>query len=154
MCSEFDKNRSLYRKYYDEGRATDLFVRCGEWDTRRVVEPIPHQDRPVVDVAVHPGFDRKNLTDNVALLFTETPFILGHSLDKICLPSSNYDSNSRYNWDECVSTGWGKDQFGDEGEFQVVLKQVGATLEFVTYSCYTKYDVCEWVIYIDFNHCR
>ena len=102
-------------------------MRCGEWDTRRVVEPIPHQDRPVVDVAVHPGFDRKNLTDNVALLFTETPFILGHSLDKICLPSSNYESTSRYNLGECVSTGWGKDQFGDEGEFQVVLKQVGAT---------------------------
>lgn len=112
------------QKYYDEGRATDLFVRCGEWDTRRPVEPVPHQDRNVAHVAVHPGFDRKNLTDNVALLFTETPFILGHSLDKICLPSSNYESSSRYNLDECVSTGWGKDQFGDEGEFQVVMKQV------------------------------
>ena len=112
----------FFRKFYDEGRATDLFVRCGEWDTRRVVEPVPHQDRPVADVAVHPGYDRKNLTNNVALLFTETPFILGHSLDKICMPSSNYEE--RYNWDECVSTGWGKDQFGDEGEFQVVLKQV------------------------------
>ena len=101
-------------------------MRCGEWDTRRVVEPVPHQDRPVAEVAVHPGFDKKNLTSNVALIFTQTPFILSRSLDKICMPSSSYDSNSRYNWDECVSTGWGKDKFGDEGEFQVVLKQVRA----------------------------
>ena len=109
-------------------------MRCGEWDTRRAVEPVPHQDRNVLDVAVHPGFDRKNLTANVALLFTE-PFLLGNSIDKICLPSSNYDRNSRYNWDECVSTGWGKDQFGDEGEFQVVLKQVRGSLFFTWSRC-------------------
>ena len=81
-----------------------------------ITESITLQDRDIVRMAMHPGFSGKNLTDNVALLFTNQPFVLGSHLDKICLPSSAI--YPRYNPDECYATGWGKDAFGDEGKFQ------------------------------------
>ena len=104
----------MFNRKYDLQRS-DLKVRCGEWDMRRAVEPIPHQDRVVVRTAVHPGFSGKNLTDNVALLFTDRPFVLGPHLDKICLPNS---AIYPFDPEECYATGWGKDAFGDEGKFQ------------------------------------
>ena len=68
-------------------------------------------------------FSGKNLTDNVALLFTDRPFVLGPNLDKICLPSSAI--YPRFDPDECYATGWGKDAFGDEGKFQARRKTIG-----------------------------
>ena len=68
------------------------------------------------------GPSSKNLTDNVALLFTARPFVLGPHLDKICLPSASGSSGAifprGYDPYDCYATGWGKDAFGDEGKFQ------------------------------------
>ena len=49
----------------------------------------------------------------------------------MCLPDPLYvnedevdnDENS-YNNSDCFATGWGKDKFGSDGEYQVILKQV------------------------------
>ncbi len=88
-----------------------LKVRCGEWDTQRTVEPVPHQDRDVKFVSVHPGFSPRNLKNDVALLHTVEPFILSAHIDIMCLPNIN-DLDKSFQWENCVATGWGKDKFG------------------------------------------
>ena len=60
-------------------RDADLKVRCGEWDLHSRSEPLPPQDRGVVAAAAHPAFSAKNLTNNVALLFTDQPFAIGRN---------------------------------------------------------------------------
>jgi len=95
-------------------------VRCGEWDTQQQIESLPHQDRYTAAVKIHPEFNPRNLQNDFALLFVETEFDLDFHVDTICLPRPNqvYDSS------HCFATGWGKDNFGSEGEYQVVLKEV------------------------------
>merc|ERR1712054_670778 len=79
-----------------------LKVRCGEWDTQSQNEPRAHQDRAVHQVDLHPEFNGRNLANDWALLYTIEPFEL----------------------QDCFATGWGKDQFGAAGEYQVVLKEI------------------------------
>ncbi len=69
----------------------------------------------------HPEYVRRNLNNDFALLFTDEDFELDSHLDTICLP--NYKEKFEHN-ERCWATGWGKDQFGDEGRYQVVLKAV------------------------------
>lgn len=99
-------------------------VRCGEWDTQQTVEPVDHQDRFVTKIISNPLFSRRNLTSNTALLLMDEPFILSAHIDTICLPSYE-DAQFGYDWNHCVATGWGKDEFGADGKYQVILKQVG-----------------------------
>merc|ERR1712198_122455 len=98
-----------------------LKVRCGEWDTQHQTEPYAHQDRQGVDVRIHPEFDRRNLANDFALIFLEKDFDLDFHVDTVCLPQPNQVYNS---YAPCYATGWGKDRFGSEGEYQVVLKEV------------------------------
>merc|ERR1711970_277090 len=101
-------------------RATELKVRCGEWDTQNETEPYAHQDRKVKDVTIHPLFDPRSLASNWALLFTSEEFILSSHIDTVCLPQAGelFDETT------CFATGWGKDKFGSAGEYQVVLKEI------------------------------
>jgi secreted trypsin-like serine protease len=100
---------------------SSLVVRCGEWDTQTEGEPLPHQDRGVRYVELHPEFNKGNLVNTVALLFLETDFELADHIDTICLPDYQETFEDRK---ECFVKGWGKDTFGQEGEYQVVLKEV------------------------------
>jgi kallikrein len=109
----------------DKKDYANLKLRCGEWDTQRQIEPAAHQDRDVYDMKVHPGYSGKNLTNDVALLFTDhnNPFVLSDHLDTICLPDLAGE-RAAFKQEDCIGTGWGKDEFGAEGEYQVILKQV------------------------------
>jgi len=100
---------------------TELKVRCGEWDTQHQTEPYPHQDRQVSNLAIHPEFDGRNLQNDFAVLFVSEDFILDQHLDTACLP----DANEIFDSTTCFATGWGKDQFGAAGQYQVVLKEIG-----------------------------
>merc|ERR1711902_131777 len=84
-----------------------LKIRCGEWDTRQVVEPLKHEDRTAATVSVHPAYNSRNLQNDFALVHLEYEFILDDHINTICLP-----------------TGWGKDKFGKSGNYQEILKQV------------------------------
>nr|ACB41380.1 serine proteinase-like 2b [Pacifastacus leniusculus] len=97
-----------------------LKVRAGEWDTQRTYELFPHQDRNVAKVVVHQGYKSGPLFNDFALLFLDQPFELAPNVDTLCLP--NQDQNLL--GVECWATGWGKDRFGKEGEFQNVLKKI------------------------------
>merc|ERR1711988_1407332 len=99
---------------------TELKIRCGEWDTQHQTEPYPHQDRDVQSLAIHPEFDGRNLQNDFAVLFTSEDFLLDQHIDTACLPAADesFDGTS------CFATGWGRDQFGAAGEYQVVLKEI------------------------------
>merc|ERR1712033_24696 len=99
---------------------TELKIRCGEWDTQHQTEPYPHQDRDVQNLAIHPEFDGRNLQNDFAVLFTDGDFVLDQHIDTACLPAPGdvYDGST------CFATGWGKDEFGATGQYQVVLKEI------------------------------
>merc|ERR1712183_711270 len=45
---------------------------------------------------------------------------LQQHIDTVCLP----DPEEQFDGQNCFATGWGKDQFGAAGEYQVVLKEI------------------------------
>jgi len=98
-----------------------IVVRCGEWDTRDEVEPIVHQDIRADQIFIHPGFVKRNLANDFAIIVTEDYYVLNRHIDTICLPDPDIDS---FNGIDCVATGWGKDEFGREGKYEVIMKQV------------------------------
>jgi secreted trypsin-like serine protease len=98
-----------------------LKVRCGEWDTQTEDEPYPHQDGYVSNFINHPGFKKSSLHNDVAVLFTTSDFTMERNVDTICLP----DPEEIFVNEDCFATGWGKDEFGAEGQYQVILKEIG-----------------------------
>merc|ERR1719361_2663646 len=100
--------------------AGELKVRCGEWDTQHQTEPLPHQDRQVAALEIHPEFEPRNLHNDFAVLFTTEDFKLSEHIDTACLP----EAGESFEGTTCFATGWGKDQFGAAGEYQVVLKEI------------------------------
>jgi len=101
--------------------ASRIRVRCGEWDTQDEVEPIIHQDREALSIMSHPAFEKRSLDNDFAIIVLYEPFVLDRHVDTICLPDQ---FNKNVDWENCVATGWGKDKFGADGEYQVVMKQV------------------------------
>merc|ERR1711872_380428 len=97
-----------------------LKIRCGEWDTQNQTEPRAHQDRAVQTLDIHPDFNDRNLANDWALLYTTEPFELQEHIDTVCLP----EPEEQFDGQNCFATGWGKDQFGAAGEYQVVLKEI------------------------------
>jgi secreted trypsin-like serine protease len=97
-----------------------LKIRCGEWDTQNQTEPRPHQDRYIASLDIHPEFSSRNLANDWAVLYTEEDFELQQHIDTVCLP----DPEEIFDTQTCFATGWGKDQFGAAGQYQVVLKEI------------------------------
>merc|ERR1711962_1437718 len=99
---------------------TKLKIRWGEWDTQNRTEPRPHQDRYVQNLDIHPEFNPRNLANDWAVLYTSQDFDLQAHIDTICLPQPE----ELFDFQTCFATGWGKDQFGAVGNYQVVLKEI------------------------------
>lgn len=101
--------------------ASNMVVRCGEWDTQTTSEPYDHQDREVESFEIHPQFNKRNLRNDYGVIFVKENFVLAKHVDTICLPQPNEIFKDT---DRCIVNGWGKDKFGKEGEYQVVLKEI------------------------------
>jgi len=71
---------------------------------------------------IHPGFVKKNLINDVAVIIMQEEFCLDQHIGTVCLPNQNDYSN--INWEGCVATGWGKDLWGATGQYQVIMKQI------------------------------
>ncbi|GFR18223.1 phenoloxidase-activating factor 2 [Trichonephila clavata] len=101
--------------------ADELKVRLGDWDVHRDDEFYPYVEKFVVEVVVHPDFYPGNLQNDLALLRLESPVdpSLPH-ISPACLP----ELNERFDNLRCWVTGWGKNAFGEQGEYQSVLKEV------------------------------
>jgi hypothetical protein len=102
-----------------------LKVRCGEWDTQQQIEPKKHVDQYAKYISIHPGFNNKSLANDFALIHLQEKFELSNHINTICLPDRyQYKNQDTYYTDNCFATGWGKDKFENDGEYQVILKQV------------------------------
>nr|XP_045611208.1 phenoloxidase-activating factor 2-like isoform X2 [Procambarus clarkii] len=106
--------------YVADKAAKDVAVRLGEWNIKAPTEPIKHQEVLVSQIHLHPDFNPKSLKYDVALLQLKQPAQLGPTVDTICLPSPF----QKFDGSQCVSSGWGKDIFGQEGKYQQILKTV------------------------------
>lgn len=97
-----------------------LKVRAGEWDTQTKNELFPHTDHDVQDVIVHPEYYKGGLHNDIALLFLKNPVKYEQHINTVCLPpqDTNFDHS------RCFASGWGKDVFGKEGKYQVILKKI------------------------------
>ncbi|XP_076644613.1 phenoloxidase-activating factor 2 isoform X2 [Halictus rubicundus] len=100
--------------------ASTLMVRAGEWDTQTRDEIYPHQDRRVQKVIVHDKYYPGGLFFDYAILILSEPFKREENVDVVCLP----DPNVIYDGSRCFATGWGKDKFGIDGHYQVILKKI------------------------------
>ncbi|KAL9930757.1 phenoloxidase-activating factor 2 isoform 1-T1 [Glossina fuscipes fuscipes] len=100
--------------------ARQLIVRAGEWDTQNTNEILPHVDKQVKEKIVHEKYSRGTLYNDVALLILEEPYRWEENIRPVCLP----ESNTNFDGLRCFATGWGKDKFGREGKYQVILKRI------------------------------
>ena len=99
---------------------SSLKVRAGEWDTQTTHEPYPYVDAYVDSLVVHKDFVAANLFNDIALLFLKTPIQNAEHISNVCLPPQ--DTN--FDLSRCFTSGWGKDVFGKDGKYQVILKKI------------------------------
>ncbi|KFM61862.1 Serine proteinase stubble, partial [Stegodyphus mimosarum] len=98
-----------------------LLIRLGEWDVNRKDEIYPYIEEDVTALLIHPEFDEETLENDLALLRIRTPVDpkIPH-ISPVCLPSYG----QAFEGQRCWVSGWGKDFFGPQGEYQNVLKEV------------------------------
>jgi plasma kallikrein len=97
-----------------------LIVRAGEWDTQTPHEMYKHSDYDIQEIIIHDKFNPRNLHNDIALLVLSEPVKFSEHINTVCLPHE-MEFTKDY---ECYAMGWGKDKFGREGEYQVILKRV------------------------------
>jgi len=99
---------------------TELKVRLGEWDTQTPDELYVHQDHLVSKIIVHEEYYAGALYNDVALIVLDEETKFAPNVDTVCLPPPNVNFDGQ----RCYASGWGKDSFGVEGKYQVILKRV------------------------------
>ncbi|CAK1540031.1 unnamed protein product [Leptosia nina] len=113
--------------YVVSGTAPNVKVRLGEWDAAGTYEPVPFQEYTVAKVFTHPSFNPNTLQYDIAVLRLTaavplTPMVgSATTINRACLPPS---STTQYTGQRCWVSGWGKDMFGMQGQFQQILKEV------------------------------
>ncbi|XP_038221444.1 phenoloxidase-activating factor 2-like [Zerene cesonia] len=100
--------------------ANKIKCRAGEWDTQTENELFAHVERDVKKIVVHPDFNEKRSSNNVALLILQSPFNLTDQphMGLACLGRQTPNPGTL-----CYSMGWGKNFF-DSQEYATVLKKV------------------------------
>lgn len=102
------------------GKDKKFKIRAGEWDTQTKNEILPHQDRDVKQVIVHKDYYAGALFNDIALMFLQEPVTIDGNVDVVCVPPQGLILDSS----RCFASGWGKDVFGKEGKYQVILKKI------------------------------
>ncbi|XP_041771838.1 coagulation factor IX-like isoform X1 [Anopheles merus] len=90
-------------------------VYAGDWDRRHTQERLPHQERTVSRVLVHPNYYSGALFNDLALLFFSEPFNdTVANVEPVCL---NSPSGTDYiPPDNCFVTGWGGSPKGNRAQ--------------------------------------
>lgn len=97
-------------------------IRLGEWDVHREDEFYPYIEKNVDEIIVHPHFSPRNLANDVAILQidSEIDFSQHPHISPICL-TEPFEVLAGH---RCYVSGWGKNSFGTQGEYQSVLMKV------------------------------
>uniref|UniRef100_A0A182YEY1 Uncharacterized protein n=1 Tax=Anopheles stephensi TaxID=30069 RepID=A0A182YEY1_ANOST len=83
-----------------------FIVHAGDWDRRHTQERLPHQERTVHRIVIHPNYYSGALFNDIALLFFSEP--LNDTLpnvEPVCLGVGPEEAFSPY--ENCFVTGWG-----------------------------------------------
>ncbi|XP_049286286.1 serine proteinase stubble-like [Anopheles funestus] len=81
-----------------------FIVHAGDWDRRHAQERLPHQERTVNRIVVHPNYYSGALFNDIALLFFNEPFNdTLPNVESVCLGGPK----DTYTHDNCFVTGWG-----------------------------------------------
>lgn len=96
-----------------------IIVRGGEWDINSKDESLPHQDRQVEEILIHPNYNVLSLKNDISLLFLNEDFILGKNIGVVCLPSPGRKLQET----GCIASGWGKDGF-KSGKYSSVMRKI------------------------------
>ncbi|XP_063395113.1 inactive CLIP domain-containing serine protease A8-like [Cydia fagiglandana] len=113
--------------YVVSGAAPNVKVRLGDWDAAGTYEPVPYQEYTVAKVSSHPSFNPTTLQYDITVLRLSTPVPLTPmpgsvaTINRACLPASNA---ATYTGQRCWVSGWGKNMFGLQGQYQQILKKV------------------------------
>ncbi|KAB7495293.1 Serine proteinase stubble [Armadillidium nasatum] len=101
---------------------SELKIRLGEWDVNRKTEFYDFIETGVKKIIIHDQFYSGTLTNDIAIIVLEdsVDFSKHPHINPVCLPHSHSDFMNRH----CHVTGWGKDAFGNDGDFQFILKEV------------------------------
>lgn len=81
-------------------------VRVGVWDSTQ-----KSQERGIKKIVYHANYDNGTQFNDVALIELESNIDINQHVNVICIPAD--EENINYNSQACVSTGWGKDTFGE-----------------------------------------
>nr|XP_033331111.1 inactive serine protease scarface [Megalopta genalis] len=85
----------------------DVAIKLGEWKLGYELqheEPLPFEILNVSSISMHPGYTRGHGKHDLAILHLETPAILDHHVNPLCLPQTNQLQANK----SCIATGWGK----------------------------------------------
>merc|ERR1712071_261951 len=108
-------------------QASGLKVRLGEWDAKANIEPLKYVEAVVSRIRIFPLFNGANLQNDIAVLTLDREVDLNANphINIVCpaQAATNYVNNPR-----CWVAGWGKDAFGDQGNFQYILKKVNVPI--------------------------
>lgn len=69
---------------------------------------------------IHEQYYKGGLFNDVALLYLKDAIELAENVHTICLPPQDYN----FDHSRCFASGWGKDLWGKEGKYQVILKKI------------------------------
>ncbi|XP_023319870.1 serine proteinase stubble, partial [Eurytemora carolleeae] len=103
-------------------RSEQLRVRLGEWDVNNDSEFYPNLELDVLSIRVHPEYTPGNLYNDIAIIKLDgfIDFLRNPHISPVCLPDP-FQEFTNY---RCFVSGWGKDTFGDGGNYQHLLKEV------------------------------
>lgn len=100
-----------------------LKVRLGDWDVSGPLEFYSHVEIPVSFLASHPQYYAGNLVNDIAVIRMQTyvDFRNNPHISPVCLPEKSYNY---FVGQRCHATGWGKNAFGNQGQYQTILNEV------------------------------
>ncbi|XP_076160246.1 inactive CLIP domain-containing serine protease A3 isoform X2 [Ptiloglossa arizonensis] len=96
-------------------------IRLGEWDGQSTSEPYPFKEYSVQKISLHPNFNSVNLQNDIAIITLNgtVPVSSSPNINTACFPSEVPAANTR-----CWVSGWGKNAFGTNGQYQSIMKEV------------------------------
>lgn len=88
-------------------KPTDLVLKAGAWKLESDLEPLKVQVRSVKTIIIHPDFNNKTLSYDLAIIVAESEFNYGGINDHISPICIDYDNLKRN--EHCVVLGWGEE---------------------------------------------
>jgi len=105
----------------------EISVRLGDWDAGSTTELYEHMTYSVADIFLHERFYQGSLHNDIALIrlskkidWDKLPHVA-----PICLPNPQEGPKVGT---KCWVTGWGKDAFMNQGDYQSILQEVDVNI--------------------------